>query len=90
MPTTPQPPTGQPPTGQPPLPSDLTALQQAIEKEVSVNQSAVTLIKGLAAHLTKLSTQPSVNPGDLSALAKKLNDSSAALAAAVTANTNAE
>jgi hypothetical protein len=77
-------------TGQPPQPADLTALQQAIEKEVTVDQSAITLIKGMAAHLTKLAGQPNVAPADLSALAKKLNDSAAALAAAVTANTPAE
>jgi hypothetical protein len=82
--------TTQPPTGQPPAPSDLAALQKAVENEVTVDQSAITLIKGVAAHVTKLASQPNVAPSDLSALAKKLNDSAAALAAAVTANTPAE
>jgi hypothetical protein len=77
-------------TGQAPQPADLSALQQAVEHEVTVDQSAVTLIKGMAAHLTKLASQPNVAPSDLSALAKKLNDSATALAAAVTANTPAE
>jgi hypothetical protein len=83
-------PTTQQPAGQPPQQTDLAALQKAVENEVTVDQSAVTLIKGFAAHLTKLAGQPNVAPSDLSALAKKLNDSAAALAAAVTANTPAE
>jgi hypothetical protein len=66
-------------------------LQKAVAAEVEADQSAVKLITGMAAQITKLSQQPGgASPTDLSALAKQLNDSATALATAVTANTPAE
>lgn len=88
-PTTPTTPTTPMPTTAP-GPADFATLQKAVANIVSVEQSAVTLINGMAAEITKLSKQPEgASQEELSALAKQLKDSTNALAAAVTANTPA-
>lgn len=97
MPSNPTPPTTPPPGGTPaplptvaPGPADLTTLQQAVANEVSVDQSAIKLINGMAAQITTLSKQPGgASQQDLTALANQLNASAKALSAAVTANTPA-
>jgi hypothetical protein len=77
-----------PPTA--PGPANLKALQDAVAKEVSVDQAAITLINGYGAALTKLASQgPTVPSSEINALVTQLNNSSAALAAAVKANTPA-
>jgi len=66
---------------------DLSALTQAVTDEVTVEESALTLIAGLAAQIATLAAQPTVDPAALQALADKLNAEKTKLAAAITANT---
>ena len=73
-----------------PGPTDLQSLQKAVANEVSVDQSAIKLIQGFSKSLTQMASgQDSVPASDLQDLAKQLNDSANALAAAVKANTPA-
>lgn len=63
----------------------LDALTSQVAQNVSVEQSAVTLIQGLAAQIAAAGTDPAA----LAALQTQLNTSATALAAAVAANTPA-
>lgn len=65
--------------------ADLTALTTQVQENTSVEQSAVTLIQGIAAQLAAAGT----DPAKLSALQSQLSTSATALAAAVAANTPA-
>jgi hypothetical protein len=65
--------------------SDLSALQAQVAANVSVEQSAITLIQGLAAQLAANANDPAA----ISAMATSLQTSAASLAAAITANTPA-
>lgn len=65
--------------------ADLTALTAQVAQNTTVEQSAVTLIQGLAAQIAAAGTDPVA----LAALVSQLNSSATALAAAVTANTPA-
>lgn len=62
---------------------DLTALTTQVATNTSVEQSALTLITGLAAKLAASANDPAA----IAALAQQLNASGVALAAAVAANT---
>jgi len=64
---------------------DLTALTAQVTQNTTVEQSAITLIQGLAAQLVSNANDPAA----IAALAAQLNTSATALAAAVTANTPA-
>ena len=66
--------------------ADLSALQAEVERNTEVDQSAITLLNGLAAKIEELKTDPAA----LQALADSMRSSSDNLAAAVTANTPAE
>ncbi len=66
--------------------ADLTALQAQVAASVTVEQSAITLIQGLAAQIAAAGTDPAA----LAALVTQLNTSAAALGAAITANTPAQ
>lgn len=57
-------------------------LAAAVQRETSVQQSAVALIQGIASQLKQVSTDPQVQ-----ALADQLNANTDALASAVQANT---
>ncbi len=63
----------------------LDALQAQVEAQTTVEQSAVTLIQGLAAQIAAAGT----DPAKLAALTQQLKTSADALAAAVSANTPA-
>lgn len=63
----------------------LTDLQAQVAKNTAVEESAVTLINGLAAQIKANSTDPVA----LEALANSLSGSAGDLAAAITANTPA-
>jgi len=63
--------------------ADLTALTAQVAQNTTVEQSAITLIQGLAAQLQAVATDPVA----IAALASQLNASATALAAAITANT---
>jgi len=63
----------------------LDALTAQVAQNTSVEQSAVTLIKGIATQLAAAGT----DPAKLADLSNQLNASATALAAAVTANTPA-
>lgn len=65
--------------------ADLTELTAAVEKEITVEQSAITLLNGLKAALDAAGTDPVA----LKALSEKIGASSDALAAAIAANTPA-
>jgi hypothetical protein len=67
----------------------LDALTAAVEAESTVEQSAITLIGGLAAQIQDLIAKSgnTVDPVALQALVDKMTASQTALAAAVTANT---
>ena len=65
--------------------SDLTTLQAQVEKNTTVEESAVTLITGLAAQIASLKNDPAA----LQALADSLNKSATDLSDAVAANTPA-
>jgi len=64
---------------------DLTQLTAEVERDNTVDQSAITLINGLATQLEAAKGDPVA----VQALADKLRAQSDALAAAVTANTPA-
>jgi len=66
--------------------AELEALRAEVEENTAVDQSAITLLQGLAAQIEALKQDPVA----LQELADKLNASSEALAAAVAANTPAE
>jgi len=63
--------------------ADLTALTAEVARNTEVDQSAITLLNGLAAQIEALKTDPVA----LQALADTMRGSSDALAAAVVANT---
>ena len=65
--------------------ADLTALTAEVERNTSVDQSAIALLTGLAAQIEALKTDPVA----LQALADTMRGSSDELAAAVAANTPA-
>jgi len=65
--------------------SDLTALTAEVANNTEVDQSAIALLNGLSAQIEALKTDPAALQG----LADTLKSSSAALAAAVVANTPA-
>lgn len=65
--------------------TDLSDLQAAVDEDVTVDQSAITLISGLADQIEALSTDPAA----LAALAAQMRSTSADLAAAVSAHTPA-
>jgi len=64
---------------------ELDALTQAVADDTSVDQSAITLINGLAAKIDAAKNDPAA----LTALSAQLKQNSSALAAAVAANTPA-
>lgn len=64
---------------------ELDELQTQVEENTNVEQSAITLLEGLGQQIADLKDDPAA----LQALATKLKDNSAALAAAVAANTPA-
>jgi len=64
---------------------ELDALTAQVAENTSVEQSAITLIQNLAAQIQAAGT----DPAKLDALVQQLHGSSAALAAAITANTPA-
>ena len=63
--------------------ADLTALTTQVAQNTSVEESAVTLIQGLAAQIVAAGT----DPAKLADLTAQLNKSAADLASAITANT---
>ena len=65
--------------------ADLTALTAQVAATTTVEQSAITLIQGLAAQIAAAGTDPAA----LAALTTSLNTSATALSAAITANTPA-
>lgn len=65
--------------------ADLAGLKAEVERNTAVDQSAITLLNGLAAQIESLKTDPAA----LQALADQLKASSNDLAAAVAANTPA-
>lgn len=65
--------------------ADLTQLTADVAADTTVDQSAITLIQGLAAQLAAAGTDPVA----LAALSTQLETNAAAIAAAVTANTPA-
>ena len=65
--------------------TDLTALTAEVERNTTVDESAIALLTGLAAQIEALKTDPVA----LQALADTMKGSSDALAAAVLANTPA-
>ena len=64
--------------------ADLTALTAEVARDTTVEESAVTLIQGLAAQIAAAGT----DPVKLAALQAQLKTSTDALAAAVAANTS--
>lgn len=65
--------------------ADITALTAQVTQSTTVEQSAITLIQGIAAELANIQpTQAAID-----ALTAQLNTSATALAAAVSANTPA-
>jgi hypothetical protein len=63
--------------------ADLTALTAEVAETTAVEQSAITLIQGIAAQLAAAATDPAA----VQALADQLSSGAAGLAAAVAANT---
>ncbi len=71
--------------GEKTMASDLSALSAQVAQNTTVEESAVTLITGLAAQIADLKNDPAA----LQALADSLNKSATDLSAAVAANTPA-
>lgn len=65
--------------------NELEALKAEVAATVTIEQSAITLINGIAARITAAGTDPAA----LSALTAQLTDSASALSAAISANTPA-
>jgi hypothetical protein len=65
--------------------TDLTVLIAQVAANTTLEQSAVTLIQGIAAALTAAQA----DPAEVATLAAQLNTSAATLSAAITANTPA-
>jgi len=65
--------------------TDLTALQQAVANETTVEQSLITLFNGLAQQLKDAGSDPVA----IQAVVDQLNQNAANMAAAITANTPA-
>lgn len=65
--------------------TDLTKLQADVAAETALDQSAITLITGLAAAVKAAGTDPVA----LKAMTDQMEANAAALSAAVTANTSA-
>lgn len=65
--------------------ADLNTLKTEVERTLTVEQSAITLIQGLASQLEAAKGDPVA----IQALADQLNAQSSALAAAISANTPA-
>lgn len=65
--------------------TDLTKLQADVAAETALDQSAITLITGLAAAVKAAGTDPVA----LKAVTDQMEANAAALSAAVTANTSA-
>lgn len=63
--------------------ADLKTIQDAVTNSTTVEQSAITLLQGLAAQIASIKNDPVA----IQALADQINANSSALAAAVTANT---
>ncbi len=63
--------------------ADLTALTDAVANNTTIDESAITLIEGLAVQIASLKNDPVA----LQALADSLNSESGKLAAAVATNT---
>ena len=63
--------------------ADLSSLQAQVQQSTEVEQSAITLIEGLAVQIESLKTDPAALQG----LADQLRGSAQDLAAAVAANT---
>jgi hypothetical protein len=75
-----------------PLAAIITALQAEVTNQTTVNQSAITLIQGIAAQLGTVAQQMANEGADvtaLTALQTSLTNNDSSLAAAVTANTPA-
>ena len=66
--------------------SDLSEIQAEVTRNTEVDQSAITLLNGLAAQIEQIKTDPAA----IQALANELRASSDDLAAAVVANTPAQ
>ncbi len=68
---------------------DLTALTQAVNDEKTVEQSAITLLGGLAQKIADLiaASGNTVDPAALQAIVDEINTNKQALADAVAANT---
>jgi hypothetical protein len=66
---------------------DLTALTTAVSNETTVSTSVLKLITGMAAQISALAAQPTVDPAALAALAATINANATALSAAVVTNT---
>jgi hypothetical protein len=68
---------------------DISALTTAVANETTVEQSAITLVGGLAAQIQTLinNSGNTVDPVALQALVTQMTNSQTALAAAVAANT---
>jgi len=67
------------------MPTDLNRLTAAVERDNTVNQSAITLLN----NLSQLIRDNATDPAALNALADQLDAQQQALADAVTANTPA-
>lgn len=65
--------------------ADLSALQNEVANNTTVEASAITLIQGLAAQITAAGT----DPAKLAAIVTQLSTNDTQLAAAVAANTPA-
>ncbi len=71
---------------------DLTALKDAVAANTSVDQSAITLINGLAAKIQELinASGNTVDPAELQAIVDGITADNQTLASAVAANTPAQ
>ena len=63
--------------------ADLSSITAQVTQNTTVEQSAITLIQGMAAQITAAGTDPAA----LAALTSQLNSSATSLAAAVAATT---
>ena len=74
--------------GEKQMSAEFDALVAQVAQQTTVEQSAITLIQGLAAQIAALGSAPT--PAQITALTQSLNASATSLAAAVAQNTQAQ
>lgn len=75
--------------GQEKMADVLQAIKDQVTNVQTVDASIIALVQAIAAKLTALGSQPTIDPAEVTAIANQLQAEATSVAAAVTANTPA-